>query len=259
MDDVGGVIKSGTLANVTDMVKKLAGPALEELGAIFGDKVSVYRIKNFIEVTEKTKRMLENAGLEAKSVPGRLLLPIFDACSVEENDDLQERWAGLLASASQESDSLSPSFIETLKQLTPKEAKHWDYIIVELSKLHKRDLMKDDGIPYEAFSKAWGAPLGMSDTGERLGLIRREYNVEMETHTRHFRSSRKTIRAHHSSLCSSCGRRSSRVHSRYWRSIADLPWEGIPVGIMLWARKLLLRRSVLAPHPHGTAHKAVAR
>ena len=40
-----------------------------------------------------------------------------------------------------------------------------------------------------------------------------------------------------SSLCPCCGRRSFRVHSRYWRTIADLPWEGIPVRILLQARK----------------------
>ena len=46
------------------------------------------------------------------------------------------------------------------------------------------------------------------------------------------------LRAHQpSSSCPSCGRRSSRVHSRYWRTIADLPWEGIPVRILLQARK----------------------
>ena len=40
-----------------------------------------------------------------------------------------------------------------------------------------------------------------------------------------------------SSQCPSCGRLSSRVHSRYWRTISDLPWEGIPVSILLRARK----------------------
>jgi len=40
-----------------------------------------------------------------------------------------------------------------------------------------------------------------------------------------------------SSPCPSCDRRSSRVHSRYWRTVADLPWEGIPVQILLRARK----------------------
>jgi transposase len=40
-----------------------------------------------------------------------------------------------------------------------------------------------------------------------------------------------------SSRCPICGRLSSLVHSRYRRTIADLPWEGIPVSILLRARK----------------------
>jgi transposase len=55
---------------------------------------------------------------------------------------------------------------------------------------------------------------------QRAGVI----EVELRTH----RSS---------SLCPDCGRRSFRVHSRYWRTFADLPWEGIPVMIRLRARK----------------------
>ncbi len=39
------------------------------------------------------------------------------------------------------------------------------------------------------------------------------------------------------SFCPSCGSRSSRVHSRYWRTLADLPLGGIPVQISLRARK----------------------
>ncbi len=40
-----------------------------------------------------------------------------------------------------------------------------------------------------------------------------------------------------SSLCPGCNRRSSRVHSRYRRTVADLPWEGLPVKILLESRK----------------------
>ncbi len=108
MSDTGEIFKSGALADVTDLLKKLAGPAFEELGALFGDNAKVYRLKNFLRTAEKMKRILDDAGLHPKAVPSRLLLPILDTCSVEDNDDLQERWAGLLASASQESDSLSP-------------------------------------------------------------------------------------------------------------------------------------------------------
>jgi transposase len=42
-----------------------------------------------------------------------------------------------------------------------------------------------------------------------------------------------------SSLCPSCGSRSFQVHGRYWRTIADLPWEGLPVRILLNARKFV--------------------
>ena len=39
------------------------------------------------------------------------------------------------------------------------------------------------------------------------------------------------------SSCPACGTVSRRVHSRYLRKLDDLPWEGLPVAIMLEARK----------------------
>ncbi|SRR6266508_3789473 len=37
--------------------------------------------------------------------------------------------------------------------------------------------------------------------------------------------------------CPSCGRQSDRVHSRYRRRVADLPWEGIAAKLILSVRK----------------------
>jgi transposase len=45
----------------------------------------------------------------------------------------------------------------------------------------------------------------------------------------------QTCRA--SSTCPACGTASRRIHSRYRRKLADLPWEGLPVVILLDARK----------------------
>ncbi len=39
------------------------------------------------------------------------------------------------------------------------------------------------------------------------------------------------------SSCPACGTASRRVHSRYQRKLGDLPWEGLPVVILLHARK----------------------
>src|SRR5829696_1773777 len=38
-------------------------------------------------------------------------------------------------------------------------------------------------------------------------------------------------------LCPVCRKRSSRVHSRYTRTLADLPWQGIPVSLRLRVRR----------------------
>ena len=54
----------------------------------------------------------------------------------------------------------------------------------------------------------------------RLGLI----EVELRT-SRPF------------SCCPVCGTASQRVHSRYLRRLGDLPWQGIPVSILLQTRK----------------------
>ena len=40
-----------------------------------------------------------------------------------------------------------------------------------------------------------------------------------------------------SSTCPACGTASRQVHSRYRRRLADLPWEGLPVVILLQTRK----------------------
>jgi transposase len=37
--------------------------------------------------------------------------------------------------------------------------------------------------------------------------------------------------------CPQCGHRSARIHSRYCRTLADLPWAGIAARIRLWSRR----------------------
>ncbi len=43
-------------------------------------------------------------------------------------------------------------------------------------------------------------------------------------------------------LCPSCNKPSSRIHSRYQRQVADLPWQGATVRMQLLARKLFCRQ-----------------
>jgi hypothetical protein len=143
MSNLGEILKSDSVDKAVDLLHRLAGPMFDEFGAILADRARVYRAKNLVSTVRKTERILREAGLPADAVPTRLLLPIMEASSVENAESLQEMWAGLLATASQQTDSVSPSFIETLKQLTPDEARHLEVICQESLKISKKERLAD--------------------------------------------------------------------------------------------------------------------
>src|ERR1022692_2189899 len=108
MSDASEIIKSGAFDKLADVVHKLAGPMAEECGLLLADKVRVYRVKNWVSVVTKTQKILSDAKLPPNAVPPRMFLPILEASSLEEDEALQGLWAGLLATASQQADSVSP-------------------------------------------------------------------------------------------------------------------------------------------------------
>ncbi len=205
MGDIGEIAKA--VKPLVDNLARLTGPMSEELGLLFGDKVRAYRHSNLTTIVDAAVKGLEGTGKPVDPVPPRLLLPILDAASLEANPPLQAMWSGLLASASQEKDSMSPSFIETLKQLTPDEARllqRWwtDQIRPALEK-ERRDAVEMDsklldmrrrkdlpdpreslmsGVRGRVVWKIQQRDFGVhSDTFERLGLIRRDFGVQVET------------------------------------------------------------------------------
>lgn len=50
------------------------------------------------------------------------------------------------------------------------------------------------------------------------------------------------------SSCPACGQASRRVHSRYCRHLNDLPWEGIPVRILLRVRRFFCGTEACGQH-----------
>ena len=182
MNDASEIIKSGAADKLADIVHKLAGPLAEEYGLLLADKAKVYRVKNWVSVITKTQKILSDAKLPPNAVPPRMFLPIPEASSLEEDETLQSLWAGLLATASQQTDSVSPSFVETLKQLTPDEARHLEHVYKTIRESGKREMLANSPVTPYAFTKAWGAPPGVSsDTYERLGLIRRDFEVSLRS------------------------------------------------------------------------------
>jgi hypothetical protein len=81
------------------LIQKMFGPAAEEIGLMLGDKARVYRLKNLLSVIAKTDELLRAKSIDPHSVPLRTLLPIIEGASMEDDEALSRKWAGLLASA----------------------------------------------------------------------------------------------------------------------------------------------------------------
>ena len=74
---------------------------------------------------EKAERMAQEAGFTPQAVPPKILFPLLEGASLEDNEDLNTMWAALLANASREvtTDLVRPSFMELLRLMTPDVAK----------------------------------------------------------------------------------------------------------------------------------------
>ena len=68
-------------------------------------------------------RIAEEAGFTPQAVPIKLLFPLLDGASLEEDEDLHTMWSRLLASAAspENTNRVRPAYIAVLRQLAPDE------------------------------------------------------------------------------------------------------------------------------------------
>lgn len=128
MADEDKIVKAGieaALEPFADLIDKLAGPAAKEIGLTLKDHVRVFRLKRQIRLFRRVKEMLSESGMEAVRIPFKLLLPMVENASIEEDNELQDRWAAMIANAALERD-VHPSFPEILKQLSEREVLYLD-------------------------------------------------------------------------------------------------------------------------------------
>lgn len=75
---------------------KLVLPPIEELGLLVKDQISYWRFSNQVKILNKAKSICEKNNISVKSIPPKLLCPYLDNASLEDDDDLQDKWATLL-------------------------------------------------------------------------------------------------------------------------------------------------------------------
>ena len=131
MDPHELIAVSGQLAGVaaaipfTSIVKRMLGPAADEIAERVRDEIKLYRYGRQLSMLSKAEKLAKDAGFTPKAVPVKLLFGLLEGASLEENEDLHDRWAALLANAANPVATVPvrPSFMDTLKLLTPEAAK----------------------------------------------------------------------------------------------------------------------------------------
>src|SRR6266536_6242382 len=66
-----------------DLIRKLAGPAFEEIGLTLQDSVKVWRFKRLIRLWQKVKEYVDEAGISPRVIPKKLLHAAVECGSLE--------------------------------------------------------------------------------------------------------------------------------------------------------------------------------
>ena len=92
--------------------------------------------KNDLSELAQLKEMLDNKGLSPRKVPLKILYPLLEYGSLEEDVNLRELWSALLAKASSPEFSVafSQMYIEILRQLSPNEVEILNFMVNEYEK-----------------------------------------------------------------------------------------------------------------------------
>jgi hypothetical protein len=126
--------------------EQITGSGRKELGAWFADHIRLHRMKSQLGILRKAQIFAEEAGYEPQIVNLKLLVPLLEAGSLEEEDDqeMTYRWAALLANAARGGPGplVLPSFPDVLRQLTSVDASVLDVLYNQFASLPREELTK---------------------------------------------------------------------------------------------------------------------
>jgi len=128
------LVIAGMAALAGKVAYDIAGPLAKELGEMLKEEVQPYRAPRRKRLLEKTAAMLRDGEIRAHAVPGRILFPILEYASHEDDDDLHSKWAALLAHAASVdgAESYPTVFTAILSELSPREVLLLDTLLRQL-------------------------------------------------------------------------------------------------------------------------------
>lgn len=121
------------VSTIAKYVARYFGGSVEQGMGIVEDHLRYVRWERQLRLFDKATETLKSRGLDAptKTIPQKFMIPLLEAATLEEDDELQNKWALLLANAADKSYELEVkrNYITILENITEFEAKMFDDIV----------------------------------------------------------------------------------------------------------------------------------
>ncbi|MFA6483401.1 MAG: hypothetical protein WCW62_12535, partial [Bacteroidales bacterium] len=135
-----------SLAKESDaLLKALLRPSFDEMGGMFADQVRLRRFKNQIKILMKAQQILTDKGLDPKRVSLKVLAPLIEFSSYEQDPDLQGKWAELTVHilTDNEDTVFQQNCLAILNRISSTEAKLIDDLHLDLESRRANRNKKD--------------------------------------------------------------------------------------------------------------------
>lgn len=161
------------------LLDKLLSPSLDAIGEGIAAPLIAWkdhRIKRANATLDDAAAIIRAENVEPQTVPGRILWPILERSSLEDDEDLHRLWARLLATAASPhlAQDMLASFPHILSELSPIEARMLEFICEhgkERSGYAAFNVVEVSGY----FDISHSTTLIHRDNLERLNLVARTY------------------------------------------------------------------------------------
>ncbi|MDO8723948.1 MAG: Abi-alpha family protein [Syntrophales bacterium] len=181
MEDLAGIGKlSESIEKGTKEIRQLAydflAPGLKEAGQLLADKVRFSRIDNAALTLKKAIKLIADSGLSLHPVDLKTLVPLIEYSSLEDDQSMVDKWAGLLASAAA-FDTPMTAYVHILAELSAVDAKTFDFICTTPEVSKKSDEIQIYGVRVQTILESLKLEkiqlLPVIGNLGRLGLIQR--------------------------------------------------------------------------------------
>lgn len=127
-DELVKIIGKGTDAvrELGRFIAPLIKGSLEQGMGIVEDKLTYVRAERAARLRVNYDIKMKEIGLQkpTREIPLKFAIPLIQSASLEDDDELQDRWAALLVNAANENSDVEPKrvYISILEQISPLEA-----------------------------------------------------------------------------------------------------------------------------------------